>query len=363
MNSKLEIGSMTQKLEKLAVENSLPCVTISMNTTRNNSNGNHDSLTIKNLLKEAEKILDNEFDKKSIAPLIDKLGQIALEIDFSSNQDSLHLFISNYTLETIKSIWPVNENTVHVSETFDIKPLIKLVNRNEEFLILLLAQHGAHLYQALNDRIISEIENDDFPFLMEQSDSNQSKNPQKTENLAREFLNKVDKALIKVYNQTGLQCVVLASALNQTRLQQAADRISIYVGFERIDENRLERNQLEKQGWEIIKTVQQKRRLEAIEEIQEESGRGQVLTDMQVIYQAALDGRGDLLIIDQNFSQPVLMLSDRTFELVQDRLQLNVKDDIVSEIAWEVLSKKGRVVFTEPGLIESFGKMVLKTRY
>ena len=87
------------------------------------------------------------------------------------------------------------------------------------------------------------------------------------------------------------------------------------------------------------------------------------MTDLQEIFQASIDGRADLLIVHQDFSQAVLMTSDRTFELTNDRTEQNAIDDITSNIAWEVLSKKGRVFFTSQDEIKELGNIVLKTRY
>ena len=67
-------------------------------------------------------------------------------------------------------------------------------------------------------------------------------------------------------------------------------------------------------------------------------------TDLQEIYQASVDGRGDLLIVSQDFAQAVHMTSDRTFELETDITKPNTIDDITSKIAWNVISKNGRVV-------------------
>ena len=97
--------------------------------------------------------------------------------------------------------------------------------------------------------------------------------------------------------------------------------------------------------------------------MKEAVGQGVVLTDLQEIYQASLDGRGDLLIVRSDHAQPVYMTGDRTFDLVKDSSSLGVKDDIISDIAWNVLSKNGRVIFTLQDEIKELGDVVLKTRY
>jgi len=87
------------------------------------------------------------------------------------------------------------------------------------------------------------------------------------------------------------------------------------------------------------------------------------LSDLQEIYSAAIDGRGELLIVHEDFTQPVLMTGERTFDLITDNTLPKVIDDITSNIAWEVLSKKGRVVFTSQKKIKELSEIALKTRY
>ena len=88
-----------------------------------------------------------------------------------------------------------------------------------------------------------------------------------------------------------------------------------------------------------------------------------MLTDLHEIYLAAVAGRGDLLVVHQDYKQPVMMDNNGGFKLIDDAATPGVVDDITSKIAWEVISKKGRVIFTEQEEIKDLGKIVLKTRY
>ena len=144
---------------------------------------------------------------------------------------------------------------------------------------------------------------------------------------------------------------------------QVADIASVYLGYANIDYNNSDTHHIAKQAWEIVNALLYTRKAEAISEIKEAVGHGNVLTDLQEIYQASVDGRGDLLIISAEYAQPVNMTSDRTFDLVTDKTTPGAKDDIVSDIAWNVLSKNGRVIFTTQAEINEFGNIVLKTRY
>lgn len=358
--------TIRQKLEALATEKNTPCVTISLNTNRTHPDNAQDIILLKNLIKEAEERVIKEFGKRPVSSLLEKLSSIENEIDVNYHLDSLYLYLSNDTKEIIKSCWPSNENSVHISDAFDISSLIKLYNRSEEYLILLLSQSGVTLYNAINDGITHEIRNKDFPFSENRhynSHSDLGSDSKYLDDLVREFLNSVDRAIVKINNETGLNCVVICTEDNYSRLLQVADKQSVYKGYVSIDYNKTDIHHLAKQGWKIIKNLQHERRADAIREIKEAVGQGNVLTDLQEIYQGSMDGRADLLMVHQEFAQPVLMTSERTFDLVSDVSQPNVIDDITSRISWNVLSKNGRVFFTTQDEIKDLGKIVLKTRY
>jgi len=358
--------ALKEQLQKLGVEKNKPCVTISMNTHRTHPNNAQDGILLKNLLKEAEERVINEFGKRTVAQLLEKLEAVSDEIDVNYNLDSLHIFLSNETKEIVKSSWETSNSGVHISDTFAIRSLIKNYSRSESYLVMLLSQSGVQLYEAVNDDIVKEIRNDDFPF-SENPHYNANKHKESDskylDDLVREFLNKVDKALVKVNNETELKCVIIATEDNYSRLQQVADKPSVYLGSANIDYNNTATHQISKQSWELVKEQQKQRRTEAIAEMHEAVAQGKVLTDLQEVYQAAIDGRGDLLIVHQDFAQAVLMKDERTFDLVNDPTTANAIDDITSTIAWEVISKKGRIVFTSQEEIKGLGEIVLKTRY
>ena len=104
-------------------------------------------------------------------------------------------------------------------------------------------------------------------------------------------------------------------------------------------------------------------RKEAISEMKEAVSQGKVFTDLQEIYRAAKEGRGDLLITHNCFCQAVKMNDEFSFELTDEVNQTDVIDDITSNIAWEVISKKGRAIFTTQQEIKDLGEIVLKVRY
>lgn len=358
--------ALKETLHQLGAEQNNPCVTISLNTHRSRPDTEKDRILLKNLLKEAEDRLKKNYDKKTIEGLLKKLSSIKDEIDMSANLESLHIFLSNDTKEIVRSPWVAASDRVNISSRFVIRPLIKAYNRSEPYLIMVLSHNNVILYEAVNNSVVKEIKNDDFPIT---DNIPWTLYPEKlgdakyVDDLSRNLFNKIDKALLKVYRETGLKCVVVSTETNYTMLMQVADKPSIYLGYVTIDSNKAAPHQIVKQAWKLIESLQSKRRTADIEEVKRSISEGKMLTDLQEIYRAAVDGKGHLLVVHQNYKQPVMMNDIGGFKLIDDAATPGAVDDITNKIVWEVISKKGRVIFTEQEEIKDLGKIALKTRY
>ncbi len=359
--------TIREKMIYLASQTGHPCVTISLNTHRTHPDSAADRIQLKDLVKEAENRVTQEYGKRPAARLLERLKGIVEQIDINYSLDSLHIFLSDEVEEIIKVSWPTSENRIFIGDKFDLRTIIKAYNRSEEYLVLLLSQGGVHLYDALDDGITGEIENDYFPFDANPNivtDREERSNAKLMDDQVREYFNDVDKALQRVYNENGLMTVVICTEDNYSRLMQVADRPDIYLGHAPVNYNKTKTHEIVKQSWEIVKADQEKRRQAAVREVQEAVAAGKVVTDLQDIYRAAIDGMADLLLIQENFSLPVKMTDDRSFVPATDDLaDKDVVDDIVSYIALNVVSKGGRVFFTTFEQISEFGDIVLKLRY
>lgn len=357
--------SIKDQLLELASKKNSPSVTIAFNTHRTSPDNQKDLIQLKNLVKEAEERILKEYDKKEVQDILEKLNKLPDELEVHKNLESINIYLSKNTFEFIRTTWPLTTEGVWIDDSFAIRPLIKEINRNKEYLVLYLTQKGVHLYEALNDSIVREIENDDFPYTEANYDlSHLFSKGNKQSNQLKEFYNQVDKALLRANPEASLPCLVVSTEENYSLLLTVADNPSIYIGSVSTDFNSpTQKNEFMKLAWEFIKKLQHNDRAKYIAEMQEAVGKGQVITDLQEIYQAALDGKGDLLIVHQDFHQPVKFIDDRTFEIIDDATENGAVDDITSTIAWEVITKKGKVFFTSQEEIKDLGKIVLKTRY
>lgn len=358
--------ALKEILQKLANEKNNPCVTISLNTHRTHPDNQQDEIILKNLLKEAENRIIDEFGKRPVSEILEKIENISEKIDHQHNLESLHIFLSNDTEEIIKLTWETRENMVEIDDKFAVRPIIKATVRAEEYLILVLTQSGTKLYEALNDSIVKEVRNEGFPFPKNPfyiTHSDVRSDAKQVDNQIKEYFNRIDKSVVEIHKTSSLNVVVISTTDNFSKLIEVADLPHIYIGHDHKNYESAEEHHIVEQAYEIIKSQQKEKRTLAIEEIKEAVSQGTVLTDLQEIYQAAIDGRGDLLIVHQDYEQSVRMIDERTFEYEDNSKEPGVIDDIVSIIAWDVFSKKGRVYFTHQEELLELGKIVLKTRY
>ncbi len=352
-------------LEKLSSNKTAPCITISLNTHRTHPDNLKDSILLKNLVREAELRLIEDFGKRGSEELIQKLKDTVEPLNMSFNLDSMHIFISPDMAEVVKLPLPMSEDTVQIGAAFAVRPLLKALNRTENYLIMLLSRGGTRMFEAVNDQIIHEVETHDFPFPENQwygTSGGERANATRVDNQEREYMNVVDKAVVALHQDTGLECVVISVADSFHILQQVADKPGIYLGH--VDKNYKEiaNHQLAADAWEMVSNLLSKRRKEAIAEMRKAIGQSKVVTDLGEIYRAAKEGRGDMLIMRSDFRQAVNKIDEYTIELVNNGETPEV-DDITSELAMEVYSKGGRVVFADADEVDSEVHTALKVRH
>jgi len=342
------------------------CVTISVNTHRTHPDNLNDRIKIKNFTKEAIDRLLEKFEKRTLSNIIGRLEQVEQEIDVNYNLESLHLFISDTVVEVFRSSWETSQEGVHISGNFAVRPVIKEIGRQTHYLIMLLSQSGIKLYTALNGSIVREVQNEEFPI-----DENRfyntlpdrSSDAKHLDDLLREYLNRADKALINYSNEEKLKTLVFCTEDNYSKLMQVADRPSVYYGYLPIDYNNVEPHQLEARAWDFMKQELERKNEDYFGELESAIGQGLVLTDLQEIYRAAQDGKGDFLIVQESFHQAVKLVSDRDIEIVEDNVGKNIVDDISSLLALFVEERGGQTLYVPEIPNPECRPIALKIRY
>ena len=240
-------------MEAIIKETGNPCVSISFNTHKAYPDYELDHIALKNLQKEALHQILDKYDKTSVRNLVVKLTDLSSKIDFTRSSNSLHIFISENTEEIVKSSLVLNKDSVHVANKFFADHILQEFQFSESHLILLLTQSGVQLFKAKNELIEKEVLSHGFPFeKFEHAPLENKSDRKKTDNLIREYFNKVDKSVVKVHNETKLNCAVISTNDNYSKLLQIADKKDVYFAHSKLNYNQTSEYQIATQAFECL---------------------------------------------------------------------------------------------------------------
>lgn len=333
---------------KLIKTGSEICVTISLNTHRTHPDNLADKIQLKNLISEAKNRLEANFVSADFTNILKYMNEVEDEIDHNKNLESLHIFVSTDSKEIFRSPWPVAVNSVTVDDHFNLIPLIKFFNRSEHYFILLLSQNGAIVYEAINKNIVDEIQSRGFPFPETgyfAENKKRASDADYVDNLLKNYLNEIDKAVNTLHKDTDLNFVVVATETNYRLLLEVADNPQVYIGNVPINYNRLLPGDIVEPAWEIAKTYQRTLLNDAISRLHEKAGKDKALTNPEAIYEAALQGRGEFLFI-----------YDKVLESSTD-------NELLTRTVAEVISKNGWVYVVDNADTMKGNNILLKIRY
>lgn len=340
-------------MKKYALKNianfiSIPCITISMNTPGCQFDHSQFKIELERLIDQSKFLVLEKYAGTgiSIDSLLKRLARLAKEISFDEHLKSLTVFLSGSICEIIPSMWPVAHNKVQVNDRFDIRPLLAIVNNTEEYHVLLLSHKKVRLFYAVNDKVVNEVRNGTFPV----TKSLTFLRPHfKCFNTAEEtgfnqFLSDIDKALIKLYNATEIRFVVVSSYENFERYMASVIFSSIYLGHVPIS-NDMSRATIGLASWELMQKFLKQGRCHSVKVMQEMIMQGMALTATDAIVVASRQGKGDVLILNEDIQLP------------------EKEEELISEAVWNVVSKHGKVVLARQDEVESIGSHVLKLKY
>lgn len=357
---------MNIKLKELKDIISESCVTIILNTHRTSPDNKKDSLTLKNLIKEAEERLFADESKRDAKRLVERLKELESKIDHSHNLESLVLFVNEDITEYTRLPIAVEERVV-IDHTFATRDLVRALHIETNYYILVLSQQKVRLLEAFNDKVVSEIGS---PFPIENAkfySTNKAElsNASRQTNLVAEFFNRVDKEVNNIRKENPLPVLICTEKGNYHEyLKIAEQKQSIFETY--LNKNRLDEkaHAIVTAAWKIIQdfTIEKNNTRKA--ELLTAVSQNKFLSDTNEIWQAVKQGRIQTVFIEQGKFQPAMWENDRIV-YVSDELRdkKEVVDDIYDELIEVNMNYGGDVVFLPKGELSKFNGFGAITRY
>lgn len=357
---------MNEILSKFKDVTSKCCVTIILTTHRTKPDNEKDHIVLKNLVKDAEKRVHADCgDNKEMANSItDKLNKLAASIDHRHNLEGLVLFVNENIAEFVRVPLKV-ENRVVVDHTFHTRDLVRAINGQTGYYVLLLSRQSARMIEALSDKAVKEIE-DGFPIDNETTTvaPGAASVANKVTSLSLEFFNIVDKKVNEVYKAKPLPVIVCTDEANYSEYLKVADKKDFILG--NVKGNKL----LEKPHhvvdtvWPVVKKLQNAGNKKRLVELDNAVNTSRYVTDFNDIWTALNEGRGRTLFVRQGYFQPARITGDSIQLVAPDMADdVDVVDDIIDEMLEKNLKAGGDAVFMQEDELDKFQGLVLVTRY
>ncbi len=341
-----------------------PCVSILLNTHRTFPENAQDPINLKNLVAATEKRLLKAYDKRAVWPLLERLHAAVAGIDHTTNLDGLALFAKADMAEVVKLNVPVTDRVV-VDQDFATRDLLRAMQSSAHFYVLTISGHESRLIEVLRDKVVGEYgAKDGFPFRDQLYNTHAAERSQAgvEENLMKEFCNRLDKVMQAVHAENPLPVIVAADERNVRFLQGVADKPSMYIGSITGSPDDVKPHILAEQAFAEVEQVMAERRKGALDAISKAQGAGKLMDDAGEIFRAAQAGQGDTLYVEEGYFQPA-RVDGGTVTLKEDPTEAGVVDDIIDEIAEDVLRYGGHVVFLPEGALREYRKLCLTVRY
>jgi hypothetical protein len=357
---------MNIKLKELKDIISESCVTIILNTHRTSPDNKKDSLTLKNLIKEAEERLFADEKKRDAKQLVERLKDLESKIDHNHNLESLILFVNEDVAEYTRLPIAVEERVI-IDNTFATRDLVRAMHFETNYYVLVLSQQKVRLIEAFNDKVVYEIGN---PFPMENTQfysTNKAElsNASRQTNLIAEFFNRVDKEVNQIRKENPLPVLICTEESNYHEYLKIADQkqsvFDAYLNKNRVDEKG---HAIVTEAWKIVQDYTIEKNNARKIELQKAVSQNKFLSDTNEIWQAIKQGRIQTLFIEQGNFQPAIWEKDQ-IQYVSDELRdkKEVVDDIYDELIELNMNYGGDVVFLPKGELSDFNGFGAITRY
>ncbi len=343
---------------------SLPAVTICAPTHRMAPENKQDALNLKNLIVEVEKELCKRLDKKQVPLIVDNLKKAHDLIDYSRNLDSMLVF-GNEKFVAVTTLAIDSQPGFTIGKHFDIRPLLKARQQTRRYYILAISKKEIRLIEALNDRLIKEIDNEDFPFINDEyytTDKEKLAQDIFVDNLIKEFFNVSDKRFKKYLNANHLPVVLAGDVKMMAYYVEKMDDDRLLIGRKHGNYIQMPIHEIISQIYPVVQDFNRRRDADYMDQINNARSANRLVLDYDEINRLTMQGNVQSLFIGESFS---LKGHTQANYLVLDKEEKDLPEsrELSIEIIDHTLKNGGKVFFMEDELLDSCQGLALIRKY
>ena len=334
-------------LADLQRHSSYPSVTVLLSTESGPTLSSHDAARLDRLVDHAVERLTAEVKDRDVEPLADSLRVLALEQMSAPAAAGLALCVSDERTVAVRLGSPVRERVV-VDSTFATRDLVADLARTAAFRVIAVSEQRSRMF--LGDRnSLVEVHDDSWPLLRTDEDSPSL------------WARAVFDAAVAATADLPLPTVV--AGVERTLRRVGVEGAVPCVGMLNGNHDRTAAHDLHPPAWALVDRHLEQEQARALERLERARSRRRFAGGIDEVWSLAVDGRVDLLLVEESFEQSALLGPGETLLPAAGPGGPDVVDDIVDEAIEAVLLRGGRTVVVPDRELDDHGRIAAVLRY
>ncbi len=358
-----------KELQQLQDMRDYPSLSILAPTHRTAPDNLQDPIRIKNLVSEATSRLHDEFPKRDVEPLLERLEFLIEEIDWRYTLDGLALFANKDFAARFDLPFSPAER-VAIDESFATRDLVFALNRSPRYYVLVLSEQPTRLFEASRDKL-QEVKIGKFPLehtgpggATAMPGGHGVQQSAYRDEYDRQFFRKVDEELTQILADAPLPIIVTGVTRNLAFWDEISSNKEHIAGTLEGSHDSTNHHELGQLVWPIMQSWMAAQRAEKLELLGDAIGANKYAAGMGECWQRAQEGRADTLLVEEDFHYPgQLHPSGLLMPAESDIADADFMGDAVDDLIECVLDKGGRVVFVEDGSLKTHNCIAMITRW
>jgi hypothetical protein len=356
------------ELQRLQGHHEYPSISVLAPTHRTAPANKRDRIVVKNLVAKGLKRLYDEFKKRDVAALVEKLNKLVDQVDWEHSLEGLALFAGRDVATAVPLPFKVKAR-VAIDADFATRDLVFALNRSPRYRVLVLTEKPARLFEATTN-LLTEHTTKPFP-MIHKGPGGASRLPggqginrsAVRDESHRQFFRQVDEALGSIQKEDHLPLVVVGIDRYLAFYQEITKDSEAIVGLVAGSHDKPSPSALGKVVWPVFKAGSTLKRTRALVRLSEAVSVNRHASGIDQVWRAAFDKRCQTLLVETDFEYPADLAPEGDRLLPYSGTGAAALDDAVDELIERVLADGGEVFFYEPGVLDLHQQIAAVLRY